>query len=157
MPNKNEISIDVVGEPAPQGSKRHVGGGVLIESSAKVKPWRQAVAWACKEAAQLWNWKQTDEPVLLAITFTLPRPRGHYNKKGKLLPSAPAYPHRKPDLDKLLRATFDGITDSNCIYTDDARVVGVKSTKFYAVPNEELGAKIVAIVVDESTEENPAE
>ena len=31
-------------EPAPQGSKRHVGGGRLIEASKRVKPWRQAVA-----------------------------------------------------------------------------------------------------------------
>lgn len=44
------IAFDVYGEPAPQGSKRHVGGGRMIESSAKVKPWRQDVVAAAREA-----------------------------------------------------------------------------------------------------------
>ena len=30
------IEIKVIGLPAPQGSKRHVGHGVMIESSKKV-------------------------------------------------------------------------------------------------------------------------
>ena len=36
------IEIKVIGLPAPQGSKRHVGHGVMIESSNNVKPWREA-------------------------------------------------------------------------------------------------------------------
>jgi hypothetical protein len=32
-----EFSIFIVGDPAPQGSKRHVGNGVMIEASKKVK------------------------------------------------------------------------------------------------------------------------
>ena len=38
------ITFHVSGTPAPQGSKRHVGGGRMIESSKKVEPWREAVA-----------------------------------------------------------------------------------------------------------------
>lgn len=34
------------GTPAPQGSKRHVGRGIMIESSRKVRPWRAAVVAA---------------------------------------------------------------------------------------------------------------
>jgi len=45
----NEIFIPVLGIPAAQGSKKHVGRGILIESSKKVAPWRQ------DEDMQLWN------------------------------------------------------------------------------------------------------
>lgn len=45
------IEITVHGLPAPQGSKRHVGRGVMVESSKNVKPWRSAVVWAAISAA----------------------------------------------------------------------------------------------------------
>lgn len=38
------------GTPAPQGSKRHVGRGVMIESSKNLKPWREAVKYAALAA-----------------------------------------------------------------------------------------------------------
>jgi hypothetical protein len=40
------LRVDVYGLPAPQGSKRHVGGGRMIEASKKVGPWREAVVRA---------------------------------------------------------------------------------------------------------------
>ena len=39
----HERKFTVHGLPAPQGSKRHVGKGVMVESSKYVKPWREAV------------------------------------------------------------------------------------------------------------------
>ena len=45
-----KITFEVYGQPAPQGSKRHVGGGRMIESSKAVAPWREAVKWAAIEA-----------------------------------------------------------------------------------------------------------
>ena len=38
----------VNGLPAPQGSHKHVGGGRMVESSKKVKPWRQDVKAAAE-------------------------------------------------------------------------------------------------------------
>lgn len=48
--------------PAPQGSKRHVGKGVMIESCANVKPWRELVAQAamarCEPLCNRWaDWQ----------------------------------------------------------------------------------------------------
>ena len=37
------LRINVLGTPAPQGSKRHVGRGIMVESSRLVGPWREAV------------------------------------------------------------------------------------------------------------------
>ena len=45
------VEFTVLGVPAPQGSKRHVGRGVLVESSNALGPWRDAVAWAARDAA----------------------------------------------------------------------------------------------------------
>jgi Holliday junction resolvase RusA-like endonuclease len=48
--------------PAPQGSKTHVGKGVMIESCANVRPWRELVAQAamarCDPSCSRWaDWQ----------------------------------------------------------------------------------------------------
>ena len=131
-------TIRVFGHPAPQGSKRHVGNGVLIESSARVKPWRQDVRAAALEADA-----HFDGPVSLTVGFLLRRPASHFRtgRNAHLLrDSAPAYPGKKPDIDKLLRSTLDGLGESG-IWRDDAQVVRVRAEKLYA-DHEPVGAHI---------------
>ena len=115
------IVIDVFGEPAPQGSKRHVGRGIMVESSAKVKPWREAVTFAAAQAVAK-GYRQSG-PVGVTIMFYLRRP-----------PSAPksrSYPDRKPDLDKLIRSTLDALVIGGVI-EDDARIIAIRAGKVYA-------------------------
>lgn len=115
------IQIDVFGEPAPQGSKRHVGRGIMVESSAKVKPWREAVTFAAAQAAAK-GYRQSGA-VGVTIMFYLRRP-----------PSAPKsrrYPDRKPDLDKLIRSTLDALVVGGVI-DDDARIIAIRAGKVYA-------------------------
>jgi crossover junction endodeoxyribonuclease RusA len=123
-------------EPAPQGSKRHVGNGRMIEASSKVKPWRFAVSQAALET----GWQLVDRPVMVQITFMFSRPKSHYNSKGQLKPAAPIYKQTKPDLDKLCRSTLDGIT--NVLIKDDSQVVNLICTKIYANEGELPGALI---------------
>jgi len=111
------LEIKVIGTPAPQGSKRHVGRGILIESSAKVKPWREAVVWAARESGG-----KVPGPVVVDLTFTLQRPKSR--------PKRDIWPDRKPDLDKLTRSTLDALTTAGAI-EDDARVVGLIVWKTY--------------------------
>lgn len=114
-------TITVLGTPAPQGSKRHVGRGVLVESSAKVKPWREAVKSAVVDAGL--DQLMIDAPVILEITFTVPKPAGAPKTRT-------TWPMRKPDLDKLLRSTLDGLTEAG-VLADDARVVELTGRKVY--------------------------
>ena len=120
------MTITVIGMPGPQGSKRFVGvsggKGIMIESSALVKPWREAVKYAACFARQKGDATPFVGPLRISITFTLPRP--------KSAPKSRKYPDRKPDLSKLVRSTEDALTDAG-IWEDDARVVSCHSTKVF--------------------------
>lgn len=119
-----EVRLTVFGVAAPQGSKRHVGGGRMVESSKALKPWRESVA----HAAQVWclqhrGFAPFDEPLVLTVTFYLPRPAS--------TPKRVTRPAKKPDLDKLTRAVCDAL--SGIIYADDARVVRLVAEKRFAI------------------------
>lgn len=129
------IVIKVYGMPGPQGSKRfmgvHGGKGVMVESSAKVKPWREAVKWAAREAlAKAGMSAPLDGPLRVTLTFTLPKPKSAPKTR-------PTYPDRKPDGSKLQRSTEDALTDAG-VWADDARVVEWIGAKRY--PGEGRGA-----------------
>ena len=73
------------------------------------------------------------------LTFYMPRPKGHYGKRG-LLPSAPKYPVKKPDLDKLVRAVGDALVP--VLIHDDNQVVWILAGKEYASEQEPPGVLI---------------
>ena len=128
------LTFRVVGTPAPQGSKRHVGNGVMVESSAKVKPWRQDVAAAAREAVEREGWTCPSGAVSLHIAFLLARPLGHYGtgrNAGVLKDSAPFFVSKRPDLSKLVRSTEDALTTAG-VYRDDNQVVAITTTKTYS-------------------------
>lgn len=123
------ITLFVDGIPAPQGSKRHVGRGRMVESSKYVKPWRATIAAACHEAGIAGL--RLDMPLSVSLRFAITRPAGHFGARG-LKPGALAFPVVKPDVDKLSRAVLDALaTDAEVIF-DDARVVVLKAGKHYA-------------------------
>lgn len=118
------LEITVIGMPGPQGSKRPVGGGRMIESSKKVKPWREAVVWAAREAGG-----KISGAVVAEVIFTLPKPKSAPKKRR-------TWPDRKPDIDKLLRSTFDALSTAGS-YEDDARIVGVTAWKVFPGEGED--------------------
>jgi Holliday junction resolvase RusA-like endonuclease len=127
--------IKVYGDPAPQGSKKHVGGGRMVESSAKLKPWREAVKWACIEAKV----ETIPGPVSVEITFTMRKPLSAPKRRR-------TYPDRKPDIDKCARAVNDALVQANVI-EDDARIVHQVVAKVFPKEHEKAldhpGALIV--------------
>jgi crossover junction endodeoxyribonuclease RusA len=122
--------------PAPQGSKRHVGGGRMVESSAKVKPWREAV----RQEAIATGLAISAEPIYLHLLFRFRRPKGHWNAKGELKPSAPKSIVTRPDLDKLCRSTLDSLTGT--LFHDDSQVAFLVASKEYCLPGELEGCQI---------------
>jgi crossover junction endodeoxyribonuclease RusA len=137
------IEVIVRGIPAPQGSKRHVGNGRMIESSKAVGPWREAIRAETQRVMDALCVYPISGPVGVQVNFNLPRPKGHYRtgKNAHLLSvGAPAWPAGTPDLDKLIRAVLDGLTMGGA-WKDDGQVVSLLAYKRYAdgVP---VGCKI---------------
>lgn len=119
------FEVAVRGLPGPQGSKRHVGGGRMVESSEKVKPWREAVVWTAVVARQkIKGFMALDEPLRADFVFSFDRPKGHMGtgrNAGLVRPSAPLRPHVVPDLSKLVRSTEDALKTAG-VYRDDALI-----------------------------------
>lgn len=141
------MKIVVVGTPAPQGSKKFVGmhGGHanLVESSKKVKPWRESVKWAAREIVLAakgapGGFAAFDSPVRVRMIFTMKKPKSA--PKGRV-----TRPDRTPDLSKLARSTEDALTEAG-VWADDARVVEY-SRLAKVFPNEDPEALDVPGVV----------
>ena len=123
------LLVRVLGLPAPQGSKSHKGNGRMVESSAYVKPWREAVVWATRQAMiRRRGWKALTGPLEVSMVFCFTRPKGHFGtgrNAGTLRPAAPLRPDVVPDLSKLARSTEDALTTAGA-YRDDALIVGYR-------------------------------
>lgn len=118
----------------------------MIESSAKVKPWREAVKSAVLDA----NSTGLKGPVSLDITFTLPKPKSAPKRSR-------TWPDKKPDLSKLVRSTEDSLTEMG-VFEDDARVVECYSRKVFPGEHPNAlhapGAVIrVSSIVEQATKE----
>ena len=72
-------------------------------------------------------------PVRVRMVFTLPRPAAAKKRE---------YPHTKPDLSKLVRATEDALTDAG-VWEDDARVVELTAAKAYPIIPHVPGTEIL--------------
>ena len=117
------------GRPAAQGSKRHVGGGRMIEASRFVAPWRAAVTSAALEVIQLAGWEKQSGPMEAHMVFDIARPAS-VKESNRPLPVKP------PDLDKLVRAVCDSLTDSE-VWEDDAQLIRLTCEKHYVNAGED--------------------
>lgn len=131
------IEVRVYGVPAPQGSKTaFVRGGraVVVDGSSssgrqKLSSWRTEVARECYNERPP---EPLSGPLGADIVFFMPKPKSA--PKGKV------WCDKKPDIDKLVRATFDAMT--GVLYNDDAQIVVLSSRKSYASPEEPPGAHV---------------
>lgn len=121
------VTAIAYGRPYPQGSKRHIGNGRLIEmAGANLHKYRATI----KEAAAREQATPTANPVSIHISFTFRRPQAHY-KNEILRADAPTYPYpaKRGDIDKLSRSVLDAITGT--WVEDDAQVIMLWATIRY--------------------------
>ena len=144
MKTANRVWFDVVGMPAPGGSKsafrhRSTGRIVVVDAGGKRnKDWRAAVAAAGREAMQ--GREMPAPPLMLTVLFKMPRPAAHLNSKGKLRRTSPVLPIVRPDLTKLVRATEDALT--GIAWADDSQIAEQWVARMYANPGDQPGARI---------------
>lgn len=126
----------ILGVPCPQGSKSFKGMVEgkrgqqiprLVESSKLLPKWRKEVT---KQATIAWRNPPLNQPLVVIMTFTLPKPASAPKTRT-------TWPDRKPDVSKLARAVEDSLTDAG-VFADDARIVDLIARKRY--PNEGAGA-----------------
>jgi len=115
----------VLGTPITQGSMKSIGRGRMIhQNSKKLNVWRDAIA-AEFDRKKPDGWDTTREYELMC-TFHMKRPK------------KPAHSYPVKDLDKLIRACMDALTEH--AWEDDNQVTNIIASKLYA---EEEGVEII--------------
>lgn len=130
------IEFYVPGKPVPQGSKRWLPGGRMIEANSDLRPWRATVTAYAMQAMQTEGASmiETGGAASVHATFYFARPKSHYGtgkNAGKVKPNAPMYVTSTPDSDKLLRSLSDSLTDAG-VWHDDSQAVRMTAIKLYA-------------------------
>jgi Holliday junction resolvase RusA-like endonuclease len=132
-----DITFSVIDTPQAQGSKRHVGNGVMIEQNHdRLETWREAIKAAVRIVLPD-DHEPVDLPMVVYATFFVKRPIAHYfagDMNRGLRKTAPTFVTRSPDLDKLLRAILDALTGAG-VWCDDSRVVRLVASKRYCHPD----------------------
>lgn len=134
--NSAPLLVIVYGNPAPQGSKRHVGGGRMVESSATLKDWRHDITLATRDAMQ--DRLPLEGPVNVWLEFSVKRP---VSTPRKVL-----FPVKRPDVDKLARGVLDAL-DAAGVFGDDSQVVDLHAIKRFAGSDDALPIPGVRITV----------
>jgi Holliday junction resolvase RusA-like endonuclease len=116
-----EVSLSVVGDPASQGSHAIMQGRIVQVNSKKHKAWRNAITQTALATLPA-DWEPIDEPCELIVNFYMPKPAS----------ATRSLPTVSPDLDKLIRAVGDSLTDSGVV-VDDSRIVRISARKLYAI------------------------
>jgi crossover junction endodeoxyribonuclease RusA len=120
-----KLRLFVPGIPRPQGSKRHVGNGRMIEANPHLRDWRSTVTHAAREAMGECGLVTFMGPLKIQLLFELP--------KGKSV--SRFSPSVKPDVDKLCRSIFDALEAAGC-YANDSQIVELHATKTYGTTRQ---------------------
>jgi Holliday junction resolvase RusA-like endonuclease len=140
----DELYLFAHGTAIAQGSKRHVGGGRMVESAKGLKDWRNLITQLAAQERAALDGLRFHHDVHVVLAFYVARPKAHHvagDPSRPLKASAPGRPITKPDLDKTSRAVLDALTAAN-VWDDDAQVVDLRASKHYAYPGQDPGVRI---------------
>jgi Holliday junction resolvase RusA-like endonuclease len=112
------------GQPRPKAYSRGNHAGVYDPGTAE--EWKGIVR---QEVKFRWDGIPWEGPVALSLGFQMPRPKGHFNKKG-IKPTAPSFHTGRPDADNCAKAIMDALTNLG-IWHDDAQVAKLRVRKEY--------------------------
>jgi Holliday junction resolvase RusA-like endonuclease len=128
------------GQPRPRAFARKMGNGkyaARVYDAGTAEGWKSCVAAACKDLAN----RKIQDPLGVVLDFYMPRPKAHYRKSGQLSPSAPAIYAQTPDVDNLVKAVLDALTQIGA-WGDDSQVIELNTTKKWANDGNPPGARI---------------
>jgi len=105
----------VAGRPIPQGSLKFINGHAIHVRAQDLALWRADIANQARYARV----NKAESAVEVILTFVMAKPKTVKR----------AEPFVRPDLDKLIRAVLDGLTD--VAYLDDQQVTNITASKTY--------------------------
>ena len=145
------FTFRVLGTPVPQGSvKAYSSRQIVANNEHALGSWRSDVAAvAHREKPDDWD---ITAAVSLRCEFVFPRPLTHYGtgkNATKLKPSSPRHHVKTPDLDKLVRACGEAISDAcaQVLLKNDSQIVSLYAAKRYST-DDFLGAIITVTALD---------
>ena len=148
--SESSFTFRVLGTPVPQGSVKAFGSRVVANNEHALGSWRSDVATVAHREKPV-DWDIT-APVSLRCEFVFPRPLSHYGTGAnatKLKASSPKHHIKTPDLDKLVRACGDAISDAcaQVLLKNDSQIVTIHATKRYQT-DDFLGAIITVTALN---------
>ena len=126
------------GQPRVKACIRGKHAGVYDPGTAD--DWKSCVRAAAREAMGA-------RPVILAavglhVVFRMPRPKAHFDKVGDVRERYTLAPHvQKPDLDNLVKAVQDALTDVG-LWQDDAQIVMTIASRVWCPRHARSGCDI---------------
>jgi len=129
----SKIRFTIEGKPQQQGSKSaylQAGRIKLVEANKNLMPWRTAAIPVAQQAAiaQDWEFPEPQQPVMAKMLFVFDKPKSVRRDQMSV----------KPDLDHLIRAVGDLLTQAGLI-VDDSQIVEIAARKEYGeIPRTEI-------------------
>jgi crossover junction endodeoxyribonuclease RusA len=132
------LTFTMQGTPVSQGSMVRTSYGMRHSKPMAINVFRDQVAQAVTKTGI------SDLPLAgaltMTVTFVLPRP--------KSAPKRRIWPEVKPDLDKLVRALCDALTQCGA-WGDDAQLIKLTATKIYVGNSDVL--TVPGLIVEVNT------
>lgn len=123
------VEGDPKGQPRPRGIRRGDRAGVYDPRTAD--GWKACVAEVYRHVTKTTPVDAFTGAVTVSLTFWMRRPKGHFNSKGNLRPSAPARHTKKPDVDNLAKAVLDELTRLG-MWHDDSQIDTITIRRMWA-------------------------
>lgn len=119
--------VDGIPKPQPRVKAYQRGARVGVYTPSTADDWKAQIITKAAEKKAFF-----EGPVRLTVQFYLPRPKARRKDY---------YCMTKPDIDNLLKAVMDALTQAR-VWRDDGQVAAVVASKRYESENREIGAVI---------------
>ena len=137
------LTIRAYGRPAPQGSHDVGANGHVMHSSNYLAAWRRQVQIATLTAVKAHGYEPGSLPLFAAGEPVYVHELRLIVTDEQCRAADTDEPTGRPDVDKLLRATIDGLGDAQ-LFADDAQITKMHEiSKVRAAPGEHSGATII--------------
>lgn len=127
---------DPKGQPRPRAFSSH--GHARVYDPGTAEGWKGEIARAVGLVASPYL-----GPCSVDLVFVFARPKHHYRKNGSVRETAPFWHASKPDIDNVVKAVLDALTQLG-VWRDDSQVVTLRVQKRFAAPGLRSGCLICA-------------